>query len=366
MKLQEIVDKISERLPIESVSEQDNVGLVVGDYDADCEKITLAYELNEGVLRELVESRSNLLVTYHTPLFRPKKSFTTSASKPDPLFWAARASVNVFSVHTALDVCKDGLNFDLAARLGLKDVMFLSPLSEKLCKIVVFVPPAHADKVRAAMSKAGAGAIGNYSDCSFAVDGEGTFTPNAGASPYIGQAGKFEMVDEVRLEMMLERALVDRVVDEMLRVHPYEEPAYDIYPLLNEPSDLGIGAIGEIEEPQSLGEFTTRVKDTLGLNVIKVSNASDVAIKKVALCVGSGVSFYRNAVRKGADIFITGDVRHHDFREAEVQRTILADVTHIGSERFVIDVMWKIFTTVFSDAVVVATSKCKSANGISI
>ena len=191
MKLREIVKKINDILPIESVSEQDNVGLIVGNYDDDCEKMTLAYELNNTVVNEALESHSNLIVTYHTPLFHAKKSFTSSTSKPDPLFEGARAGVNVFAVHTALDITRDGLNFDLARRIGLKDVTFLSPLKNRLFKITVFVPTSHLEIVRETMSRAGAGRIGNYSDCSFTASGKGTFTPHDGASPYIGEKGKF-------------------------------------------------------------------------------------------------------------------------------------------------------------------------------
>jgi dinuclear metal center YbgI/SA1388 family protein len=366
MKLQELAKKLNNNLPIELVAEQDNVGLIIGNYDDECEKMTLAYELNKTVLDEALANHSNLVVTYHTPLFHAKKSFTSSASRPDPLFDAARARMNVFAVHTAIDVVKDGLNFDLAVRMGLKNIKVLSPIKNSLYKVVVFVPSSHLDKVREAMADAGAGNIGNYSDCSFVVEGKGSFLPSNSASPYVGEAGKFERVDETRLEMIVAKSLIGSVINEMLKAHPYEEAAYDIYPLVNDHADLGFGAVGELEEPVLLNDFISHVKETLGLDSMKLSRSPEVKIRRVALCAGAGVPFYDDAIRDGADIFITGDVKHHDFREAQPCRTILADATHVGSEKFAIEVMSKVLRRILSDTISIEMSKSKTINAITI
>ncbi len=366
MKLQELVQKIDDNLPIELVSDQDNVGLMLGDYDDECEKMILAYEMNSGVLDEALESSVNLVVTYHTPVFRPRKSFTSSSSEPDTLFEAARAGVNIFAVHSALDIIRDGLNFDLAARLGLQNVRFLSPIKKNLYKIAVFVPTSHADKVREAMSRAGAGRIGNYSDCAFTVEGKGSFVPNDKSSPSIGEPGKLERVDETRLEMIAENSLLGPIVEQMLSAHPYEEVAYDIYPLVNNSVDFGFGAVGELDASVPLREFLSRTNKILELNSVKVSHSPEARIKKVALCAGSGVPFYNEAVRGGADIFITGDVKHHDFREAQSCRTILVDATHSGSERFVPEVMFSVLKAIFLDKIAIEKSRFKTTNAITI
>jgi dinuclear metal center YbgI/SA1388 family protein len=366
MKLHEIVEKICDTLPIDTVSEQDNVGLIVGNYDAECEKVTLAYELNRGTLDEAIGENSDLLITYHTPLFRATKNFTTSARDPNLIFEAACAGINVFAVHTALDVIRDGLNFDLAARLGLTNIEFLSPLKGRLVKIAVFVPASHSDRVREALCEAGAGRIGGYSDCSFAAPGSGTFKPGLSTSPYVGESGKFEKVDELRLETIIPKVFAGRAIAEMLKVHPYEEPAYDIYPLSNVSSNCGFGAVGELEEPATLEEFLIRVKSALDLETVRISHTLNGRIRKVALCAGSGVSFYGEAIRKDADIFITGDVKHHDFREAGTRRTVLVDVTHLASEKFVAEVMVRLLKKVFSEDVAVAASGLKPANAISV
>ncbi len=347
MKLQEVVKKIYDNLPIAIVADQDNVGLMVGNYDDECEKMTIAYELSNGVLDEALQNKSNLVVTYHTPLFHPAKSFVSSRLKPNTLFEAARSGINVFAVHTALDVMRKGLNFDVAARLGLKDIRFLSPLKNTVYKIVVFVPRSHLDDVRRAMAHAGAGVIGNYGECSFISDGTGSFMPNEDASPYVGQAGNLESVDEVRLEMVVERCFVGPVVKEMLEAHPYEEAAYDVYPVVNDSVNFGFGAIGELGEMVQLREYIDFVKRVLGLDIVKASHMPDAKIEKIALCAGSGVSFYGDAVKSGADVFITGDVKHHDFCEAQANRTVLIDATHHGTERFAPDVILKIMEEVF-------------------
>jgi dinuclear metal center YbgI/SA1388 family protein len=366
MKLQEIVKEIYDNLPIKLVSDGDNVGLVAGNYDDECEKMTVAYELNNGVLDEVLQNHSNLLVTYHTPLFRPTKSFTSSNLKPNPLFEAARAGVNVLAVHTALDVMRDGLNFDLAARLGLKNIRLLSPLKDMIYKIVVFVPQSHLDKVRKAMSEAGAGRIGNYFECSFASDGKGTFVPDEEASPYIGQPGKFESVDEARLEMVVEKSLVAAVVNEMLKAHPYEEAAYDIYPLVNGSVNYGFGAIGELNEPVQLKIFIDRVKKLVGLDSVKASHMPEMRIRKAALCAGSGIPFYDDAVKSGADVFITGDVKHHDFRKAQSCPAVLVDATHHGTEKFAAKVMLKIMNRIFRDKINIGISKYSHENFITV
>ena len=357
MKLSEVVKRIEERLPVGLVTEQDNAGLIAGDYDDECGMMIAAYELNAGVIEEALKAGANLIVTYHTPLFRPTKSFTSSGARPDPLFQAVRSGINVFAVHTSLDIPNYGLNFDLASRLGLSDVKILSPLENSLYKIVVFVPQDHLEKVRAVMSKSGAGQIGNYSECAFVADGEGSFLPGAGASPFIGSPGKPEKTNESRLEMIVEKSLTGAVIEAMLKVHPYEEVAYDVYPLANSSSNYGFGAIGEFDDALPVNKFLDRVKKVLGLSHITVSHLDGTNIRKVALCAGSGVSFYRDAVRKKADIFITGDVKHHDFREAKLQRTILADATHRGTERFAAEVLHRILRQTFENRIVVNLSK---------
>ncbi len=362
MKLQDIVKKINDYLPIRLVMGQDNVGLIAGNLDDECAKMTIAYELNRESLVELLKKRSNLLVTYHTPLYRSKNAFISSASEPDVFFEAVRAGVNLISVHTALDVPKNGLNFALAAKLGLKNIEFLSPLNGVLFKVVVFVPATHLDEVREAMGNAGAGKIGNYSYCAFTSEGEGSFIPSEKASPFIGRAGYMEKVKEIRIEMTVGKASVYSVVDAMLKVHPYEEPAYDIIPLANKSGEYGFGAIGELSKPVPMTEFLSQVKKILDIDSIRISHKREARVCKVGVCAGSGATYYRDAVRLGADIFITGDVKHHDFREAQSKPTVLVDASHLGTERFATDILFKAMREVFEDQLDIEMSKSKVRN----
>jgi len=366
MNLREVIKRINGRLPVELVADHDNVGLIVGNHDDECEKMIIAYELNGKVLAEALKSECNLVVTYHTPLFRPAKSITSSHSNPEPLFEAIRSGINVFTIHTALDVIEDGLNFDLASRLGLKNLQFLSPLKDTLYKIAVFVPNTHVEKVRKAMADAGGGRIGDYSECSFSSEGRGSFMPGEEASPFIGRAGKLENVDEIRLEMVVEKSLAGHVVQEMMNAHPYEEVAYDIYPLLNESANYGFGAVGYLDEPVQLRTFVGKLKEVVRLDFARASHLPDREVKKVALCAGSGVPFYRDAVRNEADVFITGDVKHHDFREAQSRQTVLIDATHQCTESFATEVIYKILNDLFKNKVNVGLSKEGHENTITI
>ena len=364
MKLQEIVKKIYDYLPIRMVMGEDNVGLIAGNYDDECDKMTIAYELNKDILTELLKSRSDLLVTYHTPLFRARSFFRSSNSDPDIFFEAVRAGINLYSVHTALDIPKNGLNFDLAARLGLRNIKFLSPLDSVLSKVAAFVPATHLDAVRDAMGNAGAGRIGNYSHCSFTSSGIGSFVPSEKASPFIGSAGFLEKAEEIKIEMIVERWLIGSVVNAMLKVHPYEEPAYDIIPLANVSGEYGFGAVGEFSKPVPLTDFLSRIKRTLGTDSIRVSHRRDIKIRKVGICAGAGAKYYEDAVRHGADIFITGDVKHHEFREAQSRSTILADASHAGTERFAPDSLIKIMREAFQGQLEIEMSKSKIKNAI--
>jgi dinuclear metal center YbgI/SA1388 family protein len=366
MKLQEIVNRINNDLPLRLIEDEDNVGLISGNYDDECERMTVAYELNEDVVREASQSHSNLIITYHTPLFRATKNFISSASKVEPLFEATRSNINVFAVHTAIDILKEGVNFDLASRLGLKDVRFLFPLRDTFYKVVVFVPRTHLDAVRRAMSNAGAGRIGNYFECSFVLDGKGSFVSSADSSPYIGERGKFEVVDEARLEMVVEKPFLGAVVAEMLKAHPYEEVAYDIYHLANDSVNYGFGAIGKIETATSLREFLEMVKDVIGVSSLRVSKLTDMDVNTVALCAGSGARFYDYAVKNSADVFVTGDVKHHDFREAKNRRTVLVDATHQGTEKFVVEVLSGLMRRLFVDRLGIEVSNCKNENFITV
>lgn len=357
MTIREAVNIITERLPIELVAGQDNVGLIAGDYDDECRRIGIAYELTGDVVGEAVENGCDLLITYHTPLFRATKSFTTSASHRDFLLDAVRSRLNVFAVHTAIDVIKDGLNFDLGRRLGLTGLQFLSPLKDTLFKLAVLIPGSHVDEVRHAMAQAGAGRIGNYEECSFNMDGQGTFLPGESASPFLGKPGQMEKVEETKVEFVVEKHRLRGVLNAMFASHPYEEVAYDIYPLSNTSANYGFGIIGEVERPIGAREFLNHVKKVLDLEFLKVSGIPDHDIRKVAICAGSGMSFYGEAVKKSADVFVTGDVSHHDFREARLRPTALVDATHHGTEKFVTELMYGLFEKLFRGRVEVKLSR---------
>ncbi len=364
MTIGDAVSLIGSSLPIELMADKDNVGLIAGNYDDECGRISVTYELNREVINEAVRNQVDLLVTYHTPIYRAVKSLTTSISHPNSLLEAVRSKLSVFAIHTALDVVKGGLNFDLAERLNLKRLRFLSPLRDTLFKVVVFVPESHAELVRQEMSAAGAGRIGNYSNCSFSVDGGGTFLAGEATSPFVGEMGKLEFVNETRIEFVVEKHLLNAVLNAMLDAHPYEEVAYDIYQVGNLSSNLGFGVVGELEKPEGIREFLTRLKNRLQLDFVKLSRFPNDKVTTIALCAGAGYAYYSDAVKARADVFITGDIKHHDFREAQLHSTVLVDATHQGTERFVQELMHRLIGKIFEGKAEVESSEQRLENAL--
>ncbi|HEY9164916.1 MAG TPA: Nif3-like dinuclear metal center hexameric protein [Candidatus Kryptonia bacterium] len=364
MNLRDVIKTISEKFPIELVSENDNVGLICGDYEDECSKMTVAYELNDRTLKEAGDLGSNLVVTYHTPIFKPVRNLTSSRENFNPVLRAARMSINVFTIHTALDVMHGGINWDFAERFGFKDTKFLSPLRSTLYKLVVFVPASHLESVRKAISLSGGGRIGDYSECSFDVAGNGTFIPGSASNPFVGTRGKRESVEEERVEVVVEKQFLGRVIKGMVDAHPYEEVAYDVYPLVNESPNYGYGIVGNLEHPMDVNLFLGTVKRILSQPFVRVSHMSETEVTRVAFCAGSGMGFYGDAVGEGADIFVTGDVRHHDFRTARSGKMVLVDASHSGTERYAPALIQKALKELFTDKVDVTLARSQEDNAV--
>ncbi len=300
----------------------------------------MALDLTEAVVEMAVREKVQLIITHHPFLFRPMKQLRTDWYPGRLIETLIKNDIAVYAAHTNLDITEGGVNDELARRIGLTD---LAPLSvtgaERFVKLVVFVPDEHAEDVRIAIAKAGAGAIGNYSDCSFQSDGIGMFLPHEGAQPYIGTVGKLERTREVRIETILPEAIERRVVRAMLRAHPYEEPAYDLYPLKNTGREYGLGRIGILAEEQPLGDFLAHVKEVLGAQAIKYTGATDMPVKKVAVCGGSGADLIVRAAMSGVDLLLTADVKYHDGQRAEENGIAIADAGHYHTEVLVVPVV---------------------------
>ena len=327
-----IAETLEKFAPCHLAESWDNVGLLVGQSDLRVEKILLTLDVTPEVIAEAIDTGSNLIVTHHPFPFKPGKTIRTDCPEGAMLASLLKNDIAVYAAHTNLDAAIGGVNDALATALGLNSVTPLKKAEERLVKIVVYVPSGHEEQVWQAMAEAGAGHIGQYSHCSFRVDGIGTFRPGEGTHPYIGTAGKHERVAEIRLETVAPAVLSGDVVRAMLSAHPYEEAAYDIYPMENVRHQGGLGRIGRLPAPVKLQEFACRVKKALDFAGVRGVGDKASRIACVAVCGGSGMELAGIARSAGADVLVTGDIRYHEAQTALAQGLCLVDAGHFATE----------------------------------
>jgi dinuclear metal center YbgI/SA1388 family protein len=315
--------------------ERDNVGLQVGYLHQKVSRILVALDVTEKIITEAATRRADLIISHHPLLFRPPRTITSADSVGKLVLLLAEKRISLYSAHTNLDFTKGGVSFELGRALGLTNIRFLAPLKDLFAKVVVFVPATHVDKVREAMAGAGAGIIGEYESCSFGIEGTGTFRGSSETKPYVGSSGRFETVREIRLEMIAPRAAVESTVRAMKSAHPYEEMAYDIYPVENPSPNYGAGAIGEIRKPLSLAEFLTRAKKVLRTESLRVSGNLKSTVKTVAVCGGSGSDLLPAALAAQADVFLTADINYHTFHSSHGTMA-LVDAGHWETEHLIL------------------------------
>jgi len=332
-RVSDIVGIINVLAPFSSAEEWDNVGLQVGDPAAFADKIMVALDAGGPAVEAAVNSQCRLLLTHHPMIFRPLKRLSAAEPLGRLLSLAIGNDLAVISLHTNFDLARGGVNDLLAARLGLINCEPLKKTStEELVKLSVFVPKGHEEQVMEALFPV-CGAIGNYRDCSFRAEGIGTFRPLEGSEPFLGVIGRREHVGESRIEVLLRKRDMNAAVKALRAAHPYEEPAFDLYPLLNKGDAAGLGRIGELSQAVPLAEFTVRMKQSLGLHGARFVGDADRPVRKVAVCGGSGASLWREAVARGADVLVTGDIKYHEARDAEEQGIALVDAGHFATDR---------------------------------
>ena len=317
----------------------DNPGLQIGDPNSRVTRVMVALDPTPHVIDSALSASCQLLVTHHPLIFKPLKSLSSATPQGASILKAIKGGLSIVSLHTNYDIATGGLNDLLAGKIGLSGSVPLKVTSVgELVKLAVFVPVDHLDKVRSALFPF-ASIQGNYRDCSFAADGVGTFTPLDGSEPFAGTIGELARVPEERLEMLIKREQLPRAVKLLLAAHPYEEPAFDIYPLLNEGEKLGLGRIGRLPQTVTLGEYAGQLKKDLFAPALRYVGDPDARISKVALCSGSGASLLREAVRSGADVLVTGDVKYHEARDAEDLGLALIDAGHFPTEIIMVNDM---------------------------
>jgi dinuclear metal center YbgI/SA1388 family protein len=324
---------IEELAPIHWAESWDNNGLQVGDPGRPAARILVALELTGGVVEEAIQSRSQVIVVHHPPLFHPLKALRFDSASGRRLERCIQAGIGVYAAHTNYDQADGGTNDTLASLVHMLEPQVLKPVGEeRYVKLVVYVPIGSETQVADALFAAGAGQTGKYSHCSFRIDGIGTFLPGSDTQPFIGQPGRAESVDEVRLETILPETLIGRVVSAMKAVHPYEEVAYDLLPLANPGRARGHGRIGRLDPHVTLGTLAGRIKEKLGIPFVRIVGDTACKISTVAVGAGSGGDLIPLAAKAGAQLLITGDVSYHDAQDAADRGLCIIDMGHFHSE----------------------------------
>ncbi|MDR1345041.1 MAG: Nif3-like dinuclear metal center hexameric protein [Tannerellaceae bacterium] len=349
MNIKDILDEIERHAPLPLQENFDNSGLQYGDASSKATGALLCIDVTEAVIDEAIAKGCNLVISHHPLLFKPLKSLTGKTYVERCLIKACKHDIAVYASHTNLDnTYPEGVSYRLGELIGLDKMSVLSPRPDSLLKLSVFVPSSHAASIRKALFDAGAGQVGKYDSCSFNLKGEGTFRAGDDCHPFRGEIGLTHYEEETRIETILPTFRKDAVVNALLHAHPYEEPAFDIYPLANAWTSAGTGVIGELPESEDADRFLHRLKAALGATCIQYSSSSSSAgnIKKVAICGGSGAFLIPAAIQSKADAFVTGEARYNDFYDTE-GKILLAVTGHYESEICTKEIFYNIISKKF-------------------
>jgi len=335
IKAAEVIQLMGEIAPADLAEDWDNVGLQVGNPNQEVKNVLIALDFNKNVLAEAIDKNCQLIITHHPFIFNGLKSINTQNQSGSLIFDLVKNDISLFSAHTNLDIAENGLNDYLINKLDVKNISLLkSTKSQNYHKLVTFVPKSDFKKLRDALYAKGAGEYNNYSHSGFYNQGTGNFKPLADSNPYLGEKDSLNEIEEYRFEAVVSDDKIDQVVKELLKVHPYEEPAWDLYKMENLKSEKGIGRIADLKSEIKLQVFLDKIKEVYNLDVIKVVKSKN-KVKKIALCSGSGSDFIKDAYYQGADLYLTGDVKYHEAQLAEELGINLVDFGHYGSEKFV-------------------------------
>jgi dinuclear metal center YbgI/SA1388 family protein len=359
MKLHELIAFLNQIAPLDLCADWDNVGLLLGDADANVKRILTCLTVTPPVVREAVDEKADAIVTHHPILFRGTKQVTSATPEGKMILDLARAGIAVYSAHTAFDNAPGGINEMLAARLQLTGVEPLRRSGLQQHKVVVFTPESDLAKVSDAMFAAGAGRIGQYNECSFRLPGTGTFFGTDATNPTVGQKGRREEVAEWRLEVICPIERVDAVLSAMRKAHSYEEPAFDVYPLRPASANVGVGRVGQLPKPTLLGDLAKSTQKTVAANAVQIVGDLSRKVARVAIVCGAGGEMLADAIAANADVFVTGEMRFHDCLQAQAHGLAVLLPGHYATERFGMEELAKRLQDKFPDLKVWASAKEK-------
>ncbi len=354
MVIQRIIDYLEELAPLSYQESYDNAGLITGSGLWECKGVLISLDTTEVIIKEAILKNCNLIIAHHPIIFSGLKKINGKNYVEQAVITAIKNDIAIYAIHTNLDNVQHGVNGKIAERLGLINCSVLQNKPGVLKKLFTFVPVTQAEEVRNAIFHAGGGATGNYSECSFSSQGEGSFKAGPGTHPYVGEEGKRHYEKEVKLEVIFPAHLEVSIVKAMINAHPYEEVAYDVVQLTNHYQGVGSGVIGELSEPLSETMFLQLLKERFLVPMVKYSVLTGKPVKKVACCGGAGSFLIASALSKSADVFVTSDLKYHDFFDAN-NKMIIADIGHYESEQFTIDLLYEILKGKFSSFALLKT-----------
>lgn len=346
MKIKEIIQVLEAYAPLPYQESYDNAGLIFGDPSWEVTKVLLTLDATEAVIDEAIERGCNLVVAHHPIVFSGLKKINGRSYVERVAIKAIKHDIAVYAAHTNLDNVRNGVCARMADRLGLEGCRVLQPRTGLLKKLYTFVPADDAETVRAALFTAGAGHIGNYSECSFNAEGQGTFKGGAGTDPYVGTPGERHFEREIKLEVIFPVYLESGIIQALLSSHPYEEVAYDVVTLDNAYQQVGSGLVGELPEAMEEQAFLAWVKQQFQTGCVRYTPLRGRPVKKVALCGGAGSFLLKRAIAAGADAYISADFKYHEFFDADNQ-IVIADIGHFESEQFTVELFYHILTEKF-------------------
>jgi dinuclear metal center YbgI/SA1388 family protein len=348
MKISDVIGYLEHLAPRSSQESYDNSGLLIGDRNAHVRGVLVTLDCTEEIVNEAVRSGCNLIVAHHPIIFKGLRSITGDNYVERTVLACVKNDVALYAIHTNLDNYRFGVNYEIGNRMGLKDLRILSPKANTLFKLSVFVTNEYHEAVSKAVFEAGAGEIGNYGECEFYTEGTGTFKPLEGADPFSGQIGSLSKDSEIKAEYLVSSHRLKAVIRAMEKAHPYEEVAHDIIPLVNKDQTEGSGMIGTLENEMDEVEFLAHLKNVFKCGAIRHTATLGKKVRTVAFCGGSGSFLLSNAKAAGADVFVTGDFKYHEFFDAEGE-IMIADIGHYESEQYtsnlLADILKKKFTT---------------------
>lgn len=356
MTINQITQKLEQLAPLVYQESYDNCGLITGNDNWDCIGVLCSLDVTENVVLEAIKNNCNLIVAHHPIVFNGLKKINGNNYVERTIIAAIKNNIAIYAIHTNLDNILHGVNNIMANQIGLLEQKILMPKTGNISKLYTYVPTANAAFVRDALIEAGAGHIGQYSECSFNTIGDGTFRPGINTNPVIGQAsGEREVVKEMKIEMVFPSFLQGQILKALFKTHPYEVVAYEVIKLENKNQEVGSGMVGILPEVMDEADFFEMVKKAFGLNFLRHTSVLGKPIKKVALCGGAGSFLTKAAINAGADVYITADVKYHDFFDAE-EKIVLMDIGHWESEQFTVELLHRYLKEKFPTFAVLKTA----------